>query len=94
MSGLRSATHGLQGIYLSSSESACRTSFGTGTARIFPSCSLPLLAGRMMNQGFAAWLKQVGLATAEMTLAEGYASLEDVPQDLAGWMARALILHI
>ena len=46
----------------------------------------PLLAGRMLNEGFVACLKLLGLRTSELPLEQGYASVVRLDQTMEGWI--------
>ncbi len=76
-------------IYLSSSVAACRAAYANPAddqqfAELY---AFPLQAGRMLNQGFVACLKQLGLNEAEMPIAEGLLALETSTQDFDSWLA-------
>ena len=75
-------------IYLSSSLSSCkeehdRPSNGKVIAALF---EFPLLAGRMLNEGFVAWLKQWGFQSAELPMEQGYASMISTGQTMEDWI--------
>jgi Fe-S-cluster containining protein len=75
-------------IYLSSSLSSCkkaheRPSNGKAIARLF---EFPLLAGRMLNEGFVAYLKQSGIQSAELPLEQGYSSMISTGQTMEDWI--------
>jgi Fe-S-cluster containining protein len=76
-------------IYLSSSEAACRREFDDpGDQRSFPELfEFPLQAGRMLNEGFVAWLKQHGKVSSELLLEQGYAAMLTHGQSFASWLA-------
>ncbi len=66
-------------IYLSYSEKACRREL----PELF---EFPLHAGRMLNEGFVAWLKQNGMQSTELPLEQGYASIVTLGQDFGSWI--------
>lgn len=76
-------------IYLSSSEAACRLDFqDPGDEKQFPGLfDFPLQAGRMLNEGFVAYLKQNGLQSTELPLEQGYASMMQADMTLEGWLS-------
>jgi hypothetical protein len=76
-------------IYLSSSLSACRKDHdGPGDEKHFPELfEFPLRAGRMLNEGFVAYLKQSAVATTEMLLEQGYASMMTLGQTFGSWLS-------
>ncbi len=75
-------------IYLSSSEKACRKDYEQpGNEQNFPDLfEFPLRAGRMLNQGFVAFLKQAGLPSAEFPMEQGYTSMVDSDQTFQTWI--------
>jgi len=75
-------------IYLSSSVRACKREYDEpSNERAFPDLfEFPLRAGRMLNEGFVAYLKQHGLQTSELVIEQGYASLITMGQTLDGWI--------
>ncbi|MEN8227497.1 MAG: YkgJ family cysteine cluster protein [Bacteroidota bacterium] len=75
-------------IYLSSSENACKKEHDeTVTGNDFPDLfEFPLRAGRMLNQGFVAYLKQIGFQVSEAPLDQGYSSLVTLGQTMEGWI--------
>jgi Fe-S-cluster containining protein len=75
-------------IYLSYSVEACIESHRNPTdERRFPALfEFPLRAGRMLNEGFVAYLKQSGLKSAELPLEQGYLSMEEQGQTMSGWI--------
>jgi Fe-S-cluster containining protein len=76
-------------IYLSASESSCRKEHDhPGDRRIFPGLfDFPLQAGRMMNEGFVAWLKQAGLQVSELPIEQGYSSMVTLGQGMEEWIS-------
>ena len=68
-------------IYLSSSESACKNE--QGIPELF---EFPLRAGRMLNEGFVAYLKQIGFQVSEDPLDQGYSTLVTLGQTMEGWI--------
>lgn len=76
-------------IYLSASESSCRKEHDhPNDRRNFPGLfEFPLLAGRMMNEGFVAWLKQAGLQVSELPIEQGYVSMLTLGQCMKEWIS-------
>lgn len=75
-------------IYLSSSLPSCkkahdRPSNSKAIAELF---EFPLLAGRMMNEGFVAYLRQWGIQSAELPLEQGYSSTMGMGQTMEDWI--------
>lgn len=75
-------------IYLSASLSSCkkahdRPSNGKAIAELF---EFPLLAGRMLNEGFVACLRQLGIPSVELPLEQGYSSMMDLGQSMEDWI--------
>ncbi|MCK4750086.1 MAG: YkgJ family cysteine cluster protein, partial [Bacteroidales bacterium] len=75
-------------IYLSSSEQSCKEEFEdprdeTNIPQLY---EFPLRAGRMLNEGFVAYLRQKGLHVAELPLEQGYMSLVTLDQDFDSWI--------
>jgi Fe-S-cluster containining protein len=75
-------------IYLSSSVPSCkkdhdRPTNGKNIPELF---EFPLLAGRMLNEGFVAYLKQSGIRSAELPLEQGYSSMVTMGQTMDDWM--------
>ena len=68
-------------IYLSSSESACKNE--QSIPELF---EFPLRAGRMLNEGFVAYLKQIGFLVSEDPLDRGYSTLVTLGQTMEGWI--------
>jgi Fe-S-cluster containining protein len=78
-------------IYLSSSLSSCMKvhkgpANGKAMAELF---EFPLLSGRMLNEGFVAYLKQSGIRSAELPLEQGYASMLGTGQTMEEWIGSA-----
>jgi Fe-S-cluster containining protein len=75
-------------IYLSASESSCKREHNhPGNQKHHPDLyQFPLQAGRMLNQGFTAGLKQLGLQVSELPVEQGYASLETLGQSMERWI--------
>ena len=75
-------------IYLSSSVRACKREYDDPTNdRVFPDLfEFPLRSGRMMNQGFVAYLKQMGFQSSELPIEQGYSSLITFGQTMEGWI--------
>ncbi len=78
-------------IYLSSSVSSCQWDHdhpGNGTKH--PDLyEFPLQAGRMLNEGFVAGLKQMGLQVGELPIEQGYASMVAADQNMEDWIGQA-----
>lgn len=76
-------------IYLSSSEKSCRRDHDHPSGKKqFPQLyEFPLLAGRMLNEGFVAYLKQQGKGSVEVPLEQGYASMLSHGQSIESWLA-------
>ena len=64
-------------IYLSSSAESCKREYRDPEDRehIPELFRFPLRAGRMLNEGFAAHLRQLGLPVNELPLEQGYSSM-------------------
>jgi Fe-S-cluster containining protein len=75
-------------IYLSASESSCKNEHDhPGEKRSFPGLfDFPLRAGRMMNEGFVAWLKQAGLQVSELPIEQGFSSMLTLGQGMKEWI--------
>lgn len=75
-------------IYLSSSEKACKMVHDQpdNDAVIPELFEFPLKAGRMMNEGFVAYLKQLGVQSAELPLGRGYSSMLETIQTFDSWI--------
>jgi Fe-S-cluster containining protein len=75
-------------IYLSSSEESCRMEYEdpADKERIPRLYEFPLLAGRMLNEGFVAYLKQQGMVSTELPLEQGYAAMKSQGQGFEGWI--------
>ena len=76
-------------IYLSASESSCKKEHDhPSDKRSFPGLfDFPLRAGRMMNEGFVAWLKQAGLQVSELPIEQGYSSMITLGQTMKEWVS-------
>jgi len=76
-------------IYLSASVSSCKKEYAyPSDKRNFPGLfDFPLRAGRMMNEGFVAWLKQAGLQVSELPLEQGYSSMITLGQTMKDWVS-------
>jgi Fe-S-cluster containining protein len=76
-------------IYLSTSEPSCKKEHdGPGSKGVFPDLfEFPLLAGRMLNEGFVAGLKQLGLQSAELPLEQGYSTMVTMGQTMEDWIS-------
>jgi Fe-S-cluster containining protein len=75
-------------IYLSASAASCKKEYDqNGKLRSFPGLfDFPLRAGRMMNEGFVAYLRQVGLQESELPIEQGYSSLVTLGQTMKEWI--------
>ena len=75
-------------IYLSASARSCKREHEhPGNQKHHPDLyQFPLQAGRMLNQGFTAGLKQLGLQVSELPIEQGYASLETLGQSMEDWI--------
>lgn len=75
-------------IFLSSSVSSCKNDFERpGDGKNIPELfEFPLLAGRMLNEGFVAYLKQSGIRSAELPLEQGYSSMAFMGQRMEDWL--------
>ena len=75
-------------IYLSSSLPACRKEHDEpGNRKHIPGLfEFPLTAGRMLNEGFVAYLKQNGVTSNELPLEQGYASVVTLGQSFEQWI--------
>jgi len=75
-------------IYLSASEPSCRKEHDhPSDKRSFPGLfDFPLRAGRMMNEGFVAWLKKAGLQVSELPIEQGYSSMFTLGQTMKEWV--------
>ena len=75
-------------IYLSSSSLSCKKEYDhPGNNKSIPDLfEFPLQAGRMMNEGFSAYLKQTGKPSSEMPLEQGYASVVTLGQTFESWI--------
>jgi len=75
-------------IYLSASEPSCRKEHDhPSDNRSFSGLfDFPLRAGRMMNEGFVAWLKKAGLQVSELPIEQGYSSMITLGQGMEEWV--------
>lgn len=75
-------------IYLSSSVRACKREYDEpSNERVFPDLyEFPLRAGRMLNEGFVAYLKQHGFQLAELPIEQGYSSMLTLGQSMEDWI--------
>jgi Fe-S-cluster containining protein len=76
-------------IYLSSSVASCKREHDQpGNKKNIPELfEFPLIAGRMLNEGFVAYLKQAGLRTSELPLEQGYSSMATMGQTMEDWVS-------
>jgi Fe-S-cluster containining protein len=76
-------------LYLSFSESSCRNDYEDpgNSAHIPQLFQFPLRAGRMLNEGFVAYLKEIGLHLTELPLEQGYSAAATLNQDLDSWIS-------
>jgi len=75
-------------IFLSSSVLSCkrdhdRPTNGKNIPELF---EFPLLAGRMLNEGFVAYLKQVDIRSSELPVEQGYSSMVTMGQTMKEWI--------
>lgn len=77
-------------IYLSSSEPACKNDMeDPGDELHFPELfEFPLRAGRMLNEGFVAYLKQNGVQVSEYPIEQGISDLESAGLTFEGWVGQ------
>jgi len=75
-------------IYLSSSVRSCKLDHDQpGDRSNIPELfEFPLLAGRMLNEGFVAYLKLLGLRTSEFPLEQGYAFTARLGRTMEEWI--------
>jgi Fe-S-cluster containining protein len=75
-------------IYLSASVASCKKEHDRPSdTRNFPGLfDFPLRAGRMMNEGFVAYLKQSGLQVSELPLEQGFSSMVSMGQSTGDWL--------
>lgn len=75
-------------IYISSSLASCKRDYDMpGNGKIKPELfEFPLLAGRMLNEGFVAYLKQVGIQSSELPVEQGYSSMMTMGQTMEDWI--------
>lgn len=78
-------------IYLSTSEASCKRDHDRpqNQKSIPELLEFPLLAGRMLNQGFVACLKQFGLGSSELSIEQGYSSMLTSGQCMEDWIKGA-----
>lgn len=76
-------------IYLSSSALSCKIEHDhPHNSQHHPDLfEFPLQAGRMLNEGFVACLKQMGLQVAELPIEQGYSSLVTLGQTMEDWVS-------
>lgn len=76
-------------IYLSSSEPACKKDHEhPGDEQQFPELfEFPLRAGRMLNEGFVAYLKQHGLRVNELPIEQGVSYTAAKGMTFEGWIS-------
>jgi Fe-S-cluster containining protein len=76
-------------IYLSSSVASCKREHDQpGDRKNIPELyEFPLIAGRMLNEGFVAYLRQVGLQTSELPIEQGYSSMVTMGQGMEEWIS-------
>ena len=76
-------------IYLSASVSSCKKEHDhPSDKRSFPGLfDFPLRAGRMMNEGFVAWLKKAGLQVSELPIEQGYSTMVTMGQSMKQWLS-------
>ncbi len=75
-------------IYLSASVTSCKKEHDhPSDKRSFPGLfDFPLRAGRMMNEGFVAWLKKAGLQVSELPIEQGYSYMVTLGQGMKEWV--------
>lgn len=78
-------------IYLSSSLASCKRdhympAHGKNKPELF---EFPLLAGRMLNEGFVAYLKQVGIQSSELPVEQGYSPMMTMGQTMEDWISNS-----
>jgi Fe-S-cluster containining protein len=78
-------------IYLSSSAAECRKEFEDprNEAIIPPLFEFPLRAGRMLNEGFVAYLRERGLPVSELPLEQAYKSMISLELTAEKWISKA-----
>jgi len=76
-------------IYLSASARSCKIEHDEpDNQEHHPELyEFPLQAGRMLNEGFVACLKERGLQEAELPIEQGYASMLTLGQSMDDWIA-------
>jgi Fe-S-cluster containining protein len=78
-------------IYLSSSVAACKSAHDNPGDDKFPELfEFPITAGRMMNEGFSAYLKQRGFKVVELPMEQGYSGMITMNQSLDSWVRDTL----
>jgi len=75
-------------IYLSSSAESCKREYerpdsGQSQPELF---EFPFTAGRMLNEGFVAYLKLLGIQSAELPMEQGYSSMITMGQTMEDWV--------
>ena len=80
-------------IYLSSSVKGCKRDHDDpGNKRTNAGLfEFPLRAGRMLNEGFVAFLKQTGFQVTELSLEQGYSSMVTQGQTMEDWIRRSIL---
>jgi hypothetical protein len=75
-------------IYLSASARSCKTEYDQpGNKKNHADLyEFPLTAGRMLNEGFVAFLKDLGLQVAELPIEQGYSSMLTLGQTMEDWI--------
>ncbi len=79
-------------IYLSSSVGECKRDHddpGNGRTNV-GLFEFPLQAGRMLNEGFVAYLKQTGFQVTELSMEQGYSSMVTQGQTMDDWIRRSI----
>jgi Fe-S-cluster containining protein len=77
-------------IYLSSSVISCKREHDQSVnEKSNPELyEFPLLAGRMLNEGFVAYLKQVGIQSSELPVEQGYSAMVTMGQSMEAWVGK------
>jgi Fe-S-cluster containining protein len=75
-------------IYLSSSAESCKQEYrDPGDREHIPELfRFPLQAGRMLNEGFVAFLRELGLHVTELPLEQGYSAMATLDQTIESWI--------
>ncbi len=75
-------------IYLSASAHSCKVEHDQPDNKVHhPELyEFPLNAGRMLNEGFVAFLKEMDLQVAELPIEQGYSSLLTLGQSMEDWI--------